>query len=422
MLRFKKRKKVLVYTIGCTRRELDTSKLMRYFKLNNCDIIGNPTNADYIILVTCSFRKVKEYLSIELAKAFAQCKGQMIVLGCLPATAPNKLKEQVKCKSLATKDLNSIDKFFPDFKIKFSDIPEVNFKTYASIFTLLFFLKREIRFSKKFIVSFMNFTKVFLKECIYSHKRSAFSQKTLIRISGGCLGNCSYCEIKNAVGKLKSKPLKNIIDEYKKLLNEGYSNFSMEGEDVGAYGLDIQSSFRELLEQLSKVDKNFNVSWFIKDLNPQWFIRYKKTILEWIKSNRIKYIEVPIQSGSHRILKLMNRYTNLTVLLHSLQDIKRINSKVTLITHIIIGFPTENEKDFIKTLNFIKKCGVSEVIIFRYYDVESSRSFHFKGKVSKEEAIKRLEIAKNFLSRNKIKYYYDEDFYETGYTLLNCFH
>jgi tRNA A37 methylthiotransferase MiaB len=361
-----RKKKVLIYNIGgCERRGLDTSRLIHYFKLNGCKITVDPKSADYIILITCSFINLMEDLSLKLAKIFARYKGQLVLLGCLPGCSPNKMKEQVKCKSLSTKNLYSIDNFFPNFKIKFSEVSDANFIHSNSILTTLFLFIRDMKFSRKFIVSCMHGMKNLLK--IYKNRAQTtymMEKEAIIRISGGCLGNCSYCGIKNAIGTLKSKPLKKILDEYKKLLNKGYTSFLMVGEDTGAYGLDIHSSFSELLKELTKVDKNFNTSWFIRDLNPQWIVRYKQSIFEWIKLKKIKYIEVNIQSGSKRILKLMNRYRKTTILLKSLQEIKKINPQVIVITQIIIGFPTETEKDVNETLNFIKKSGISSVIIF----------------------------------------------------------
>lgn len=375
---------LFIFTNGCPRRALDVSRLMNYFRLNDCRIVGKPENADYIIFVSCSFKKRKEEECLWIIKLFGKYKGELIVGGCLPKISPVKLRRAFKGRYFSTININEIDNLFPDFRIKLKDVPDANFQTYQS---------QDFSAFSKFARKFIN---------------GRNSRTASLRLSYGCPGKCSYCNITSAIGSLKSKPLDLCLDEYKKLLDKGYRNFVILADNVGVYGSDIGSNFGELLKSFSEADKGLNARWYIQELHPVWAVKYKQELLEAIKEKRIFALLCPVQSGSQRILRLMNRYSNVNKTLKTLREFKTANPDIILATHIIIGFPSETDNDFNATLNFIKKAGFGHVRLYPYYDFPNTPASKIVKKVEEEKIMGRLNLAAKFLDKEGIKWWCEE--------------
>ena len=291
----------------------------------------------------------------------------MIVLGCLPAISPSKFKEKFKGKYIIPLHLDKIDMFFKDFKFKFSDLPDAN---------------------KDFLLS-EDDSQDGVKNC-------------LLRIGSGCIANCSYCAIPLATGKLKSKSLNVCLKEYSKLLEEGYNEFNICAENVGSYGIDIKSSLPLLLEKMEEMDKGKKVWWNIHEIHPKWVIKYKSSLVGWVKEGKIKCLGCTIQSGSDRILKLMNRYDKSENIVKTLLELKKINSELFLSTHVLIGFPTETEKDLEDTLDVIKKVGFDIIIVYVYTPREGTVAHNLKNQISDNVKKERLEKTLKFCKKNNI--------------------
>jgi len=385
----------------CELRGLDTSRLIRYFKLNTCQIIENPHAADYIVLFTCSFTMKAGMMSLNLIKHFNRYKGELIVAGCLPAILPKKLNQIFKGKSILTKNLYEIDKIFPDFLIKFSDITEDAHKgrfsrfsvydkcsiTIRDIFTSLYFFSKERRFIKfpyhkipEIIRDTLHY-KLLRMKVAKDRKKRGEKDYPILRVSRGCINNCSYCSIRYATGKLKSKPLDACLSEYKKLLDEGHRHFKLAADDLGNYGYDINSSLGELFDKMTELDKNLNVTWCLISLRPVWIVKYQSTLLKMIKEGKITTLECPVQSGSERILKLMHRYSNIKKTVAALEAFKKTNPNLWLVTHIMVGFPSETEEDFLASLELIKKGIFNSIIPVCYSRMEITPSSKMKDQV-----------------------------------------
>jgi len=301
--------------------------------------------------------------------------------GCLPVTASARLKEVFKGRFFSTKDLSNIDELFSDFKIRFSNVADVNQAqlTLCEQPDLLLPNNESIR------------RKLEYKLCglLYRIKKTfTMRRHAYLRISSGCLGNCSYCAIRKAVGTLRSKSLQDCLAEYKNLLYSGYRDITLFGDDTGAYGSDINSSFTELLDKMSEADKGLKVKLFILNINPHWAIKFKEALIKLIIEGKIASLICPIQSGSERILKLMNRYSNIKEIEEALIEFKQANPKLSLESHIIVGFPTETEEDFNKSLDVIRRVNFDSLAPFVYGEREGTPSSRMEGRLN-EETIKR---------------------------------
>lgn len=352
---------------NCRRRLLDANKIQLYFKNNKYSIVRTPKKADIIIFVTCAYRNEITQDAINKIKDLKKYKGELIVAGCLPEIEKEKLSQIFSGRSISTKKLNEIDKLFPNHKIKFSEIKDADAiikeqKISNQEDTLKF---KKIPVLCKIINNIkLIFVKYFLNPHLLVYLFPTKREFYHVRISWGCKGNCTYCGIKKAIGPFRSKPFKECVEDFKKGLESGYKNFVITADDVGAYGIDIKSSFPELLYEFANFKGKYNIS--IQDLDPKWVVKYIDELEEIFQNKKITSVNIALQNGSERILKLMNRYSNLEKIGEALLRLKNINTNFFLDTHIIIGFPTETDEDFNNTMDFLKKINFDMGFIYRY--------------------------------------------------------
>jgi threonylcarbamoyladenosine tRNA methylthiotransferase CDKAL1 len=383
-------KKVFIAVGGCNRRGLDASRLIDYFRANRCRIMGSPDSADYILFLTCAYKKKAEDICIDIIKRFNKYKSELIVLGCLPGISLDRLKSIFDGKYLATKDINTIDNFFPYFKVKFNEIPDSNFSYggYKPILDVIASRKKQLPLIKSL------FCRLFKRKRLIIPKK-----KAILRISEGCNGKCSYCSISKATGKQKSKPTHEILKEYSDLLKKGYRFFTLSAEDTGSYGSDIGTKLPELLNNMSKIDKGYCVKWHIQTISPKYAIRYQSTLIDLIRKGKIVLIKCDIQSGNKRILSLMNRYPEVKDILSLYSRFKKANKRLITYSNFIIGFPSETDDEFKDTLRIMKKLELDIYEIFSYSDRHGSISSRLSNKVQSDIMMKRLTLVHDVFRR-----------------------
>jgi len=397
--------KIFIYVKACSRRALDAAKVRDYLLENGYDLVENPKDADTIILFTCGGDDRIAKISLDNTRYFQKYKAELIVAGCLPDIETNKLSKIYNGKTLTTKELDKkIETIFPPKnKISFSKIAEANI-TFRNIYENHILLA-----ARKIITNAKPIEKLYLK--LEHHILSNFLGKDtflyrlyllrkdefFILISRGCLGNCTYCGIKNAVGKLKSKPLNQCVEEFKIGLEEGFNKFIISAEDSGAYGLDINCSIVELLDIVTDFPGNYQIS--IDDFAVRWAVKYIDDLERIFKKGKISDIAIPIQSGSSRILKLMNRYSDVEKIKNIFYRLNRTYPNIKISTHYILGFPTETWDDFIQTLLLIIEMDIKEGLIFKFSCKEGTEAEKIEPKISVKEINKRWRYANNFFKK-----------------------
>jgi len=303
---------------------------------------------------------------------------------------------------LTTKELNEkIEKIFPpQNNVKFKDIPDANilFKNYEDIPSDK--SVKKLRFIENIYSKIENFVFRHLLEK-YSVGYQFSKRQYHIRISWGCKGNCSYCAIKKAVGPLRSKPLDECIKEFKKGLENNYKNFVLDATDVGLYGIDIGNSFPEILDEMTKIPGEYKIS--IRELHPVWIVKYADELEKIVKRNKILIFDVALQSANTRILKLMNRYSNVDKMKEAILKIKKSATDMFLTIECIVGFPTETWDEFLDTTNFIKEVDSSGGQIYLFSCKTGTEAEKIEPKVPNEEIYKRLNYAKRYLKN--VRYY-----------------
>ena len=207
-----------------------------------------------------------------------------------------------------------------------------------------------------------------------------------VNIMYGCDKFCTYCIVPYTRGRERSRKLESIIDEVKDLKNKGYKEVTLLGQNVNAYGKDINETFSHLLECVAKtgIDRiRFVTShpWNFTDEMIKVIAKYK---------NIMPYIHLPIQSGSNEILKRMNRRYTREEYLELFHKMKKNIPGVSITTDIIVGFPSETRKDFEDTLDIVRTCEYDGAYTFIFSPREGTPAAKMKDDTPLKEKESRL--------------------------------
>ena len=234
---------------------------------------------------------------------------------------------------------------------------------------------------------------------------TGFSSHTraFIKIQDGCNQNCAYCKVHVVRGPSRSRDEKDTLEEAKRLVSAGYKEIVMTGICLGSWKGSKGQSLSSLLREIDKLSDDLRIR--LSSIEPNHVI---EELIETIASsnNICRHLHVPLQSGSDRILKLMNRrYTSVefTRLINSIRG-KIPLAGITM--DVIVGFPGETEQDFDRTMHVIKDIRPSRLHVFSYSDRKGTRSSGLDGKISPgavKERVSRLislgkELQKEFCS------------------------
>ncbi|MEJ2727542.1 MAG: MiaB/RimO family radical SAM methylthiotransferase [Deltaproteobacteria bacterium] len=364
---------------GCPRRAVDSQKIADYLEANNLVYTQDFKEADLIIVSTCAALKSREDLSKTAVSWYQKQKHQnakIVVAGCLGKINPEVKKEFKDLAFISPREIDTLDNLIAA-KVPFKDIPDPN-----QIGSFPLFPDKPERQAKG--------ARLNKRLDLAYEKKDLF----ILRVATGCLGNCSYCAVKFAVGKLESKPLGAIVKEFKSGLDQGFKHFVLIAGDVGCYGVDIGISAVELLSELFAVEGSYKI--IIKEFNAQWIVKYFRDLLKIFKENyeKIDYIVVPVQSASNRMLRLMKRPYTIEDVKKYLQIIKTEVPALQISTHIMVGFPGETEEDFQESVDFIKEYEFPFVDIYAYDDRPNTAASRMADKIPQEIIDLRVDTVK----------------------------
>jgi len=397
-----KTKKVFLYTNACEKRRCDAKKFSKYFYENKFNIVNDPADADYIVFVTCAFLDIKIEECLEIIKKLQKYKGELIVAGCLPEIAKKQMREVFDGKTISTKDMDQIDEIFKEHKTKLKKLDDEhttfdNYNPFGISKEPVGIVKRLIAESKTINRFYKYFQKIIMEKFRSISEIAPFDiffrrsiERYVLIISRGCVHNCSYCGIRKAVGELKSKPLDECLKEFKQGLAQGYKLFSFQADDIGIYGLDIGSSLPELLNKITKIKGDYQIS--LHDTHPRWLVKYIDELEPIFKRKKIKEILVSTQSGSKRILKLMRRTGDKDEIIKTMHRMKKADPDLAIGVELIIGFPSETEEDFQETLDLLKRVKYGQGNIFAYSPTVDTDALKIEPKVSKKEVLRRMKV------------------------------
>ena len=220
--------------------------------------------------------------------------------------------------------------------------------------------------------------------------------KAFVNIMYGCDKFCTYCIVPYTRGKQRSRRFGDIIREVKTLKNDGYKEVTLLGQNVNAYGKDLNLEYdmSDLLEEVAKT--NIERVRFVTSHPWDFTDRMIEVIGKY--PNIMPYIHLPLQSGSDRILKLMGRRYTKESYLELFNKIKETVPNASITTDIIVGFPGETEEDFLETLDVVNKCKYDSAFTFIFSPREGTPAAKMKDDIPlsvKEERLHRLNEVVN---------------------------
>lgn len=218
--------------------------------------------------------------------------------------------------------------------------------------------------------------------------------KASVSIIYGCNNFCSYCIVPYVRGRERSRKKEYILNDIKKLAEEGYKEIMLLGQNVNSYGNDFKDSnynFPKLLKDIEKIE-GIEIIRFMSP-HPKDF---SDELIEVIKNSKkiARQIHLPLQSGSTKILKEMNRKHTKEDYLKIVQKLKNADKDISISTDIIVGFPGETNEDFEDTLDVVKKVKFDQIYMFIYSKRVGTRAEKMEDNTLQEEKVKRLEKIK----------------------------
>jgi len=410
------KKRVFIEIAGCNRRKLDIETIHSYLKNNGYKLVSHAEDADKIIVTTCAFKKLEEDESVQRIRYFRKYNSEMVVYGCLPDIARERYKEFADVPKVSPQEIEKIEQFFPGNMKKYSEIADSNLMSSqnGNIFKSI---ARVMQTRPKMDLEFWRLTRVSIRKKFMDTISPPVTPYYLF-ICRGCVGKCSYCAIRRAIGSVCSKPIATVVEELQRGIRNGYRDFTILGDDPGCYGIDLGSSLPELMKALftaaaeaERSESAMNsikkiIAFHINEIHPKFLIPYIEELLAIERFSSVHSILCPIQSGSNRILELMQREHTAEQFEETVKKIHARQPQISIDTQIIIGYPFETEEDFQKTLECVVRCQFNYVVIFPYDDKDRTESSLLTEKVPPKIIEKRMRKAFQYFAHAGITAYY----------------
>lgn len=339
-----KSKKYCVVTYGCQMNLHESEKISGILSGMGMSAVNEPENADVVVFNTCCIRDTAERRALGNIGKMKELKKKnknllIVVTGCM--TQQNGFAENMKER------YQYVDVILGTHNI--SDLEN----------------QIRIRLEKKKRVAAVLNTDGYIDDETTPVTRTSFPN-AWVNINYGCNNFCTYCIVPYVRGRERSRDMKSIISECEKLINDGYKEITLLGQNVNSYGNDVPDenvNFANLLREVAKIDGKFRIRFMTshpKDLT--------EDVVKAIRDNDkiCNNIHLPIQAGSNSVLKNMNRRYTREHYLGLIDMIRRYLPDCGITTDIMVGFPYETEEDFLDTMDIVEKVRFSTAFTFIY--------------------------------------------------------
>ena len=352
--------KVYIETYGCQMNLADTEIVLGILGDKGYDLTKSVNDADVVLINTCSIREKAEqriYGRLGYFKNMKNDKPELIVgiLGCMAERLRKDLMEKKSIVDLVVG---------PD---EYRRLPELIDAAYNG---------------DKGIGVKLSRTETY--DDIIPHREDGL--QAWLSVMRGCDKFCTFCVVPFTRGRERSRAINSVVDEIKQLSQRGFKEVTLLGQNVNSY-LDNDKDFADLLSACAEVDRSFRIRFTTS--HPQ---DLSDKLLYTIAGNQniCNYIHLPVQSGSDRILKLMNRTYTIDHYLKLIEKARRIIPGVSFSTDIISGFPTETYEDHVKTLEILREVKYDGAYMFKYSPREGTKAYRMKDDITEETKSKRL--------------------------------
>lgn len=347
-------------SLGCSKNLVDAQVMLGYMGLDGYQVVGEPQDAQVIVVNTCSFVESAKVESIETIldmadyKAAGTCKA-LVVSGCLAQRYASDLE---------------------------TEMPEVDLFIGTGEYNKITYLLKALAEGKLDKKSFVEIPKYIHTE-FDPRINTSPSYMAWLKISEGCNRNCTFCIIPTLRGKLRSRSVDSLVVEAKNLISQGVKELNLISQDLSDYGVDLdeKNNLYQLLKSLSAID------------NAQWvrlFYFYPDDLTEEvmelisISPNICKYLDMPVQHFSDQVLKRMNRKVTGKKIIEKIERLRDYIPSIVLRTSVIVGFPGETQEDFETLLQGIEQMKFDHLGVFKYSDEEGTPAFNLPNKLSQD--------------------------------------
>ncbi len=376
-----KNKKYLLKTYGCQANIADSERIAGILEAMGYIEVFEDNEADLILFNTCAIRENAEdrvFGEVGRVKSLKRTKPDLLIgiCGCMP-------QEESTIKTIKEKH-SEVDLVFGTHNI--FRLPEYLYEITVKREKVL-----EVYSCEGDIVEDMPVKR--------DHNKKAW-----VNITYGCDEFCTYCIVPYTRGKERSRSPEDIIREVKELAASGYKEVTLLGQNVNSYGkdLDIGYTFANLLADLQKVkiDRIRFTTSHPRDLDIATIEVMGK------RGNIMPHLHLPVQSGSNAVLKKMNRKYTKEDYINLINALKKAVPDIAITTDIIVGFPSETEEDYLKTLELVSEVGFEGAYTFIYSRREGTPAAKYEDDTTGEEKKQRLQtlnklVNEGFLKGNK---------------------
>ncbi len=347
--------KVGFASLGCAKNLVDSENIMAMLKEEGHEIVGDPKEAEAIIVNTCGFIQSAKEESINTIFEMAKYK-------------ENQLKRLIVCGCLAQRYTETLEKEIPELD---AVIPIRDYGRLAEILRPLLGNGDQSLIQKS------------------ERVLSGNPWQGYVKISDGCSNHCTYCAIPLIRGDQVSRPIEDIVKECTFLANTGVQEITIIAQDTTKYGLDLYGELKldALIRELDQIEK---VHWIrILYMYPD---EIEESVLEAMQQSKkiVPYFDIPMQHANLRMLRAMNRRSSKEELANIVNDIRSRFPNATLRTTLIVGFPGETEEEFEELLEFVKEIRWDRLGAFTYSKEEDTAAYDLEDEVPEDVAQDRL--------------------------------
>ncbi len=310
--------KAYIKTYGCTLNQADSDIMESLLQKSGAEISQDPDSADVVVLNTCTVKKPTEQ---KILHALKLLKGRKVVVaGCMASTRRDEILGIAPNASIVTTSnvhmiADAVSAAALGESRIFDGHPRVDKLTYLN-----------------------------------QHKGTIAK----VPVSDGCISSCAFCETKLARGPLQSYSEQLILKAIEGSARMGAKEIQLTSQDMGAYGADRRSNVAELMQKIAALDGDFRVR--VGMLNPEHIGRYIDQFIAAMQSDRFyKFVHLPMQSGSNRVLSHMKRRCTVEQFLEYVAELRRSVPGITIETDIIVGYPIESLSDFDATIDLVNR-------------------------------------------------------------------
>jgi tRNA-2-methylthio-N6-dimethylallyladenosine synthase len=372
------KKRIFIQTFGCQMNVHDSEKIMALMTGSGYESCDDVTKADLIIINTCSIREKaaqKVYSQLGRLRQLKREKPELIlgVGGCLAQQWGSKFIERIPFLDIVfgTHNIHMLPQLVT--RIEKTRAPVVQIEFQESVKSLN-------------IPTLSNNGKI-----------SAY-----ITIMQGCNNFCSYCVVPYLRGREESRPLREIVDEVKSFAHRGVKEVTLLGQNVNSYGASNSNGhdFADLLREIDKIGGIERIRFTTshpKDLSDKLIYCFSET------DKLCEHIHLPVQAGSDRILKMMNRCYTINDYFEKVDKLRSVCPEISITSDIIVGFPGEKESDFQATVDMMKKIRFDNIFSFNYSEREGTNAAKLGDTVSKFVKRERLQLVQSLQEEHTIE-------------------